>query len=91
MESVITGLVSRFGYWGVLLLIAVENIFPPIPSEVILTFGGFLTTCTEMTPPGVILFSTLGSVAGAIVLYGVGGFWPRSGWRRCFRAGLGAC
>ena len=35
MESVITGLVSRFGYWGVLLLIAVENIFPPIPSEVI--------------------------------------------------------
>ena len=57
MESVITGLVSRFGYWGVLLLIAVENIFPPIPSEVILTFGGFLTTCTEMTPPGVILFS----------------------------------
>ena len=72
MESVITGLVSRFGYWGVLLLIAVENIFPPIPSEVILTFGGFLTTCTEMTPPGIILFSTLGSVAGAIVLYGVG-------------------
>ena len=72
MESVITGLVSRFGYWGVLLLIAVENIFPPIPSEVILTFGGFLTTSTEMTPPGVILFSTLGSVAGAIVLYGVG-------------------
>ena len=72
MESAITVLVSRFGYWGVLLLIAVENIFPPIPSEVILTFGGFLTTCTEMTPPGVILFSTLGSVAGAIVLYGVG-------------------
>lgn len=72
MESVVTGFVSRFGYWGVLLLIAVENIFPPIPSEVILTFGGFLTTYTEMTPPGVILFSTLGSVAGAIVLYGVG-------------------
>ena len=67
MESVITGLVSRFGYWGVLLLIAVENIFPPIPSEVILTFGGFLTTCTEMTPPGIILFSTLGSVAGALI------------------------
>lgn len=91
MESVITGLVSRFGYWGVLLLIAVENIFPPIPSEVILTFGGFLTTCTEMTPPGVILFSTLGSVAGPSCCTAWGGFWPRSGWRRCFRAGLGAC
>ena len=71
MESVITGLVSRFGYWGVLLLIAVENIFPPIPSEVILTFGGFLTTCTEMTPPGVILFSTLGSVENRMTPGGV--------------------
>lgn len=66
------GLVSRFGYWGVLLLIAVENIFPPIPSEVILTFGGFFNDLYGDDAPGVILFSTLGSVAGAIVLYGVG-------------------
>lgn len=35
MESVITGLVSRFGYWGVLLLIAVENIFPPDRKSVV--------------------------------------------------------
>ena len=34
-------LVERWGYLGILFLIAVENIFPPIPSEVILTFGGF--------------------------------------------------
>ena len=46
MQDVITACIGQFGYWGVFLLIAVENIFPPIHSEVILTFGGFLTTCT---------------------------------------------
>jgi len=63
---------NQFGYCGILLLIAVENIFPPIPSEVILTFGGFLTTCTSMNIWGVILFATVGSVLGAVVLYAVG-------------------
>ncbi len=72
MANAITGWISRFGYGGIFLLIAVENIFPPIPSEVILTFGGFLTTYTSMTVWGVIVSATLGSVAGAIALYGVG-------------------
>lgn len=72
MENLITRLIDQFGYWGVLLLIAVENLFPPIPSEVILTFGGFLTTYTAMRPAGVVLAATGGSVAGALVLYGVG-------------------
>ena len=44
MQEIIVAFVDKFGYFGILLLIAVENIFPPIPSEVILTFGGFLTT-----------------------------------------------
>lgn len=72
MERIITELVSRFGYGGILLLIAIENIFPPIPSEVILTFGGFLTTYTNLTPPGVVASATAGSVLGALVLYGAG-------------------
>ena len=72
MTELIIELMNRFGYFGVFLLIAIENIFPPIPSEVILTFGGFMTTFTSMTIPGVVLFSTLGSVVGAIVLYGLG-------------------
>nr|WP_155605560.1 DedA family protein [Paenibacillus timonensis] len=63
---------EQFGYFGVFLLIALENVFPPIPSEVILTFGGFMTTYTSMTPVGVIVFSTLGSVLGAVILYGIG-------------------
>ena len=42
LQSVILDMVNRFGYLGILILIAVENVFPPIPSEVILTFGGFV-------------------------------------------------
>ena len=72
MENWITEIMNTYGYIGILLLIAVENIFPPIPSEVILTFGGFMTTTTNMSIFGVIVVSTIGSVVGAIVLYGIG-------------------
>lgn len=63
---------EQFGYLGIFIMIAVENVFPPIPSEVILTFGGFMTTYTAMTVPGVVIAATYGSVLGAIVLYGIG-------------------
>lgn len=72
MEVWIQGIMEQFGYIGVFLLIMVENLFPPIPSEVILTFGGFMTTSTDLTIWGVVLASTLGSVLGAIILYGIG-------------------
>lgn len=72
MQEMIIALMDQFGYFGILLLIAVENIFPPIPSEVILTFGGFMTTYTSLNVAGVIVFSTVGSLLGAIALYGVG-------------------
>ena len=68
--------IDHYGYLGIGMLIVAENVFPPIPSEVILTFGGFLTTCTRMTIPGVILFSTIGSVLGALILYGAGRMLP---------------
>lgn len=54
------------------LLLAVENLFPPLPSEVILTFGGFLTTRTALDVWWVAAWATLGAVAGALALYGVG-------------------
>ena len=63
---------NDFGYLGIMFLIAIENIFPPIPSEVILTFGGFMTTYSELTILGIIIFSTIGAVIGALVLYLVG-------------------
>lgn len=74
MESWIIDIMNQFGYIGITLLIAIENIFPPIPSEVILTFGGFMTTYTTLSVWGVIIAATIGSLLGAIVLYGVGRF-----------------
>jgi len=72
MQDLIINIINQFGYIGILLLIAIENIFPPIPSEVILTFGGFMTAHTNMKILGVIIFSTIGSVLGALILYGIG-------------------
>ncbi|MBB4822891.1 membrane protein DedA with SNARE-associated domain [Sporosarcina luteola] len=72
MENWITEFMSDFGYIGICLLILIENVFPPIPSEVILTFGGFMTTYSGMTVAGVILAATAGSVVGAMILYSIG-------------------
>ncbi len=72
MQSFIISLMNKYGYAGIFFLITIENLFPPIPSEVILTMGGFLTTCTNMSIPGVVAFSTLGSLFGAIILYYLG-------------------
>ncbi|QOY36459.1 DedA family protein [Anaerobacillus isosaccharinicus] len=74
MENLIIDIVERFGYVGIFLLIMLENIFPPIPSEVILTFGGFMTTTTNLSVLGVVTASTFGSVFGAVILYGIGSF-----------------
>jgi LPXTG-motif cell wall-anchored protein len=63
---------EQFGYLGTFLMILLENVFPPIPSEVILTFGGFMTTNTSMTIIGIVTSATAGSVLGAIILYGIG-------------------
>ena len=72
MESWITSVMEQFGYFGIALLILVENVFPPIPSEVILTFGGFMTTKSELCIFGVVVASTIGSVGGAVILYWIG-------------------
>ena len=72
VQEWIVTFMGDYGYFGVFFLILAENIFPPIPSEVILTFGGFMTTKTNMSVFGVIVMATLGSVIGAILLYGIG-------------------
>lgn len=72
MHEIILQIMNKFGYFGIAFLIAIESVFPPIPSEVILTFGGFMTSNTNMTITGVIIVSTIGSVIGAIILYLLG-------------------
>jgi membrane protein DedA with SNARE-associated domain len=72
MEKWIIHFMEQYGYFGIAWLIFLENIFPPIPSEIILTFGGFMTTKTDLTFFGVVITATVGSVIGAIALYGIG-------------------
>ncbi|MBC6140503.1 DedA family protein [Listeria welshimeri] len=77
METWITGIMADFGYIGIFLLIMVENLFPPIPSEIILTFGGFMTTVSSLNVVMVIIVATLGSVVGAILLYKVASYFGK--------------
>jgi len=72
MENFIIEVMNDFGYIGICLLIMIENLFPPIPSEVILTFGGFMTIDSKLTVLGVIISSTIGSMVGAFILYYIG-------------------
>ena len=72
MQDFVIQIMNQYGNTGIALLIAIENIFPPIPSEVILSFGGFMTTYTSLTMLEVIIASTIGSLVGAVILYGIG-------------------
>lgn len=69
VESVI----DAIGYLGVALLVALENVFPPIPSEVVLPAAGLYAEQNGGVAPlvGMIIAATCGSVAGAWVLYGI--------------------
>ena len=72
MEEFVISIMNQLGYFGIFFLIFIENIFPPIPLEVVLLFGGFLPTYSKLNLFGMIIFSTLGSTVGAIVLYYIG-------------------
>lgn len=89
MQNIIIDIMNHFGYFGIFLLIAVENIFPPIPSEVILLFGGFMTTYTKLNIVGVVIAATLGSVVGAIVLYYIGKILNKDRLKKIVRGKIG--
>ena len=73
MNDWILQLMNTYGYFGIAFLIMAENLFPPIPSEVILTFAGFFTTYTTLHLPGTIISAaTIGSLLGAVILYAFG-------------------
>ena len=89
MEQIIINIMEQVGYLGVFLLIAIENIFPPIPSEVILVFGGFMTTYTSLNIPIMVLAATLGSLLGAIVLYYIGKIFNKERLKRIISGKIG--
>lgn len=65
-------LMDRLGGIGAGLAIALENFFPPLPSEVILPLAGFAASLGSFTLFGALFWTTLGSVVGALGLYGLG-------------------
>ncbi|WP_341715571.1 DedA family protein [Micromonospora sp. FIMYZ51] len=68
----VTDLVERLGGPGAGLAVALENLFPPIPSEVILPLAGFVAAQGRMSVVGAIFWTTLGSLLGALALYYIG-------------------
>jgi membrane protein DedA with SNARE-associated domain len=65
-------LIHSTGHLGVVLLMFAENVFPPIPSEVIMPLAGFMASQGKFTFAGVVVAGTLGSVLGALPPYYLG-------------------
>ncbi|MFF8292470.1 DedA family protein [Streptomyces sp. NPDC016309] len=77
MERWINGLMDTLGAPGAGLAIALENLFPPLPSEVILPMAGFASATGRIGLVAALLWTTAGSVIGALALYGVGALLGR--------------
>lgn len=75
MHDFIIEAIARGGYIGIFLLMALENVFPPVPSEVIMGVGGVLVARGEMAFWPLMLWGTLGTVAGNYAWYWVGDKW----------------
>ena len=78
MTGWIEYLIEAFGALGVALLMILENLFPPIPSEFILPFAGFLVGRGELGFLPALVASTAGSLSGALILYALGRWGGRS-------------
>jgi len=72
-----TDLISSIGYLGVAILMALESMIAPVPSEAVMPFAGFLIYEKKFTFSGVILFSTLGSIIGSLLSYYAGAYGGR--------------
>lgn len=64
--------IDAIGLIGVAALVALENVFPPIPSELVLLLTGFNVSEARFGYVGAVVFATIGSVVGAYFLYGIG-------------------
>ncbi len=74
----IVSLVGALGAPGVGIAVAAENLFPPIPSEVILPSAGFAAASGSMGLVSAIVWATIGSVTGALALYALGAWFGRA-------------
>ena len=72
MSEWIIGVIEQTGYWGIALLMAAENVFPPIPSELVLPFAGYVAASGKLHPAGVLVAAVLGTLLGALPWYWAG-------------------
>ena len=79
MHDWIIRLIEAGGYWGILFLMALENIFPPIPSELIMGLGGVAVARGTMTFWPLLLAGTIGSTFGNYCWFVLG---DRLGYKR---------
>ena len=77
MTDAVVGLMRAFGYLGLFLVLIIENLFPPIPSEAVLPLAGFLVGLGEMNFWLAVLVSTAGATVGALILYALGRYGGR--------------
>lgn len=77
MDDWINSLMDTLGAPGAGIAVALENLFPPIPSEVILPLAGFAAAGGRMDLLAALLWTTAGSVVGALALYGAGALLGR--------------
>lgn len=82
MTDWIVRLMAQLGGPGAGLAIALESVFPPIPSELVLPLAGFAASRGDLTLAGAIAWTTVGSLVGAMVLYAVGRRLGRQRTRR---------
>ncbi|MCR6688342.1 DedA family protein [Cellulomonas sp.] len=78
----VVGVIESLGPVGVGLLVALENVFPPLPSEVILPVAGYVASQGGMSLVWAVTAATLGSLIGAWALYGIGAAVGRARLRR---------
>ncbi|MCC3294690.1 DedA family protein [Arthrobacter sp. zg-Y411] len=76
------GVMEAIGAPGAGLAIALENLFPPLPSEIILPLAGFTASQGNFSMAAALFWTTLGSVVGALALYGLGAWLGRDRMRR---------
>uniref|UniRef100_UPI000A64A7AC DedA family protein n=1 Tax=Sphingomonas sp. CCH9-E2 TaxID=1768776 RepID=UPI000A64A7AC len=72
MTEFILNLIAWGGYVGIFILMTLENVFPPIPSEVIMGLGGMAVARGDMDMTPLLIVATLGTTAGNMVWYGIG-------------------
>lgn len=68
----VTGIVEGSGYVGIALLMLAENVFPPIPSELIMPLAGYVAAKGQLNVVGVVVAGSTGSLIGAIFWYWIG-------------------